>query len=81
MRTRPGLLGFGLAAVLAATVVGLPLRAADEPIDYASIAKIKAEGLQNSQVMEIASYLTDVYGPRLRAPRTSRRPASGPCRR
>jgi hypothetical protein len=53
----------GLAAALAT----LPLRAADEPIDYASIARIKAQGLNeaNSQVMEIASWLTDVHGPRL----------------
>ncbi len=65
MRTKSGLLGLGLAAALMATVVGLPIRAADEPIDYASINKIKTEGLQNSQVMEIASWLTDVYGPRL----------------
>jgi hypothetical protein len=65
MRTNPRLLGLGLAAVLATTVVGLPLRAADEPIDYAAIARIRTEGLQNSQVMEIASWLTDVHGPRL----------------
>jgi carboxypeptidase Q len=65
MHIRSRLLGLGLAALLVVTVVGLPLRAADEPIDYASIAKIKAEGLDNSQVMEIASWLTDVHGPRL----------------
>jgi hypothetical protein len=65
MRARSRLLGLGLAAVLTTVVVGLPVRAADEPIDYASIAKIRAEGLQNSQVMEIASWLTDVHGPRL----------------
>jgi hypothetical protein len=68
MRTPSRLLpGLGLAALVAATAVGLPLRAADEPIDYASISKIRAEGLsaQTSQVMEIASWLTDVHGPRL----------------
>jgi carboxypeptidase Q len=60
------LLSLGLAAVLAATAVGLP-RAAQEPVDTASIEKIKGIGLNpsSSQVMEIASYLTDVYGPRL----------------
>ena len=67
MRTRNNLIGLGLAALLVAIAVGLPLRAADEPIDYLSINKIKAEGLadQTSQVMEIASWLTDVHGPRL----------------
>ncbi|HXG94404.1 MAG TPA: M20/M25/M40 family metallo-hydrolase [Blastocatellia bacterium] len=36
-----------------------------EKIDTDAIAKIKEEGLKHSQVMEIISYLTDVYGPRL----------------
>ena len=36
-----------------------------EPVDLQAIYKIKEEGLQRSKVMEIASYLTDVYGPRL----------------
>lgn len=60
-------LGLGLGAVLAATALGLPLRAADEPIDYDGINKIRTQGLvpANSKVMEIAGYLTDVYGPRL----------------
>src|SRR5438067_9249828 len=55
-------------AVLAAVVglaAGLPLRAAGEKINYEDISKIKAEGMQRSQVMELMSYLTDVYGPRL----------------
>ena len=45
----------------------LPLGAAGEKIDYEAINKIKAEGmqLQNSKVMEISSWLTDVHGPRL----------------
>src|SRR5579862_9912776 len=37
---------------------------ADKP-DYDAIFKIKEEGFSRSQVMEIESYLTDVYGPRL----------------
>jgi len=49
-------------------LVGLPL-AADRPvsetIDFDAIYRIKDEGLQHSKVMEIESYLTDVYGPRL----------------
>jgi len=40
---------------------------AAEKVDEAVISKIKTEGFQNSQVMEILSYLTDVYGPRLLA--------------
>ena len=36
-----------------------------EPVDLQAVYKIKEEGLQRSKVMEIASYLTDVYGPRL----------------
>jgi hypothetical protein len=36
----------------------------DKP-DADVIAKIKEEGLNHSQVMDILSYLTDVYGPRL----------------
>jgi hypothetical protein len=37
---------------------------ADQP-DYDAIFRIKEEGFQRSQVMEITSYLTDVYGGRL----------------
>ncbi|HNV02150.1 MAG TPA: M20/M25/M40 family metallo-hydrolase [Vicinamibacterales bacterium] len=57
----------GLAAVVAtAALLASPaVRAGSEPINYADINKIKAEGLQNSQVMELASWLTDVYAPRL----------------
>ena len=60
------LLTAGLAVVLTVSTVGFP-RAAQEPVDTASIEKIKAIGLnpESSKVMEIASYLTDVYGPRL----------------
>ena len=36
-----------------------------ERVDLDAIFKIKDEGFQRSQVMEIMSYLTDVYGPRL----------------
>jgi carboxypeptidase Q len=58
---------FALTAVMA-LLVGLPL-AADWPVteklDLDAIYRIKEEGLQRSKVMEIESYLTDVYGPRL----------------
>ncbi len=36
-----------------------------EKIDTAAVSKIKKEGFNNSQVMDIMSMLTDVYGPRL----------------
>ncbi|HUR19180.1 MAG TPA: M20/M25/M40 family metallo-hydrolase [Vicinamibacterales bacterium] len=66
----------GLAAAAFAAVLALPVRAANQSpgrtanpsndaIDYAGLARIKAEGMQNSQVMTLASWLTDVYGPRL----------------
>jgi carboxypeptidase Q len=52
-------------AVLAALLV-LPLAAqAPERLDLDAIYKIKEEGFQRSQVMQIAHYLTDVHGPRL----------------
>ena len=36
-----------------------------ESIDSATVARFKEEGLKNSQVMDILSYLCDVNGPRL----------------
>lgn len=36
-----------------------------EKIDTAMVAKIKDEGMNRSQVMDILSMLTDIYGPRL----------------
>jgi hypothetical protein len=36
-----------------------------EKVDLDAVYRIKEEGLQRSQVMNIESYLTDVYGPRL----------------
>lgn len=40
----------------------------DEKLDMATIQKIREEGLNHSQVMETAFYLTDVNGPRLQGP-------------
>lgn len=64
-----------LAASFGATLAVAPLAAQgfgfgqpqgpQEPIDTAAIQKIKDEGFQHSQVMDILSWLTDVYGPRL----------------
>ena len=54
-------------AMLVALAV-LPLAgqwSSTEKLDLDAIYRIKDEGLQRSKVMEIESYLTDVYGPRL----------------
>jgi hypothetical protein len=39
--------------------------AAQEKVDVPTIERIKTEAMQHSQVMDLMSYLTDVYGPRL----------------
>ena len=66
MRTRTRAL---LTLPLICLLVTLPgvaqTDAPSEPVDYDAIYKIKEEGFQRSKAMEIASYLTDVYGPRL----------------
>ena len=41
--------------------------AQEEKVDTDMVQKIRKEGLENSKVMEIAMYLTDVSGPRLTA--------------
>jgi len=43
------------------------INAQDEKLDLDMVNKIRKEGLENSKVMEIAMYLTDVSGPRLTA--------------
>ena len=57
---------FASTALIASLVSPL---AADWPVteklDLDAIYRIKEEGLQRSKVMELESYLTDVYGPRL----------------
>ena len=56
-----------LTAVFVA-VLAFPITAQwppTEKVDLDAVYRIKEEGLQRSKVMEIASYLTDVYGPRL----------------
>ena len=46
-------------------ILSIQLPAQDEKIDNATIEKIRQEGLQHSQVMDIAFHLTDASGPRL----------------
>ena len=64
-RQRPLLAG----AVLALAVSFVPLAAQQAPqterVDLNAVYKIREEGFQRSRVMEIMSWLTDVYGPRL----------------
>ena len=43
------------------------------PIDTAMVARIRTEGLQHSQVMDIESYITDVLGARLTNSRDMKR--------
>ena len=57
-----------LAALTVALVAGgapAAQQQGGEPVDLQVVYALKEEGLQRSKVMEIASYLTDVYGPRL----------------
>ncbi|HKO05518.1 MAG TPA: M20/M25/M40 family metallo-hydrolase [Candidatus Acidoferrales bacterium] len=57
--------GFGLALLLTISVVFSARAQAPDSPDLDAIYKLKDEGFNHSQVMEIESYLTDVYGPRL----------------
>jgi carboxypeptidase Q len=59
MRKRIVASGLGLLLVV------FTLAIAEDKADLTAIYKIKDEGLNRSQVMEILGYLTDVYGPRL----------------
>ena len=64
VRQRP-LLSACSALTLALMLVPVSAQQAPEKVDYDAIYRIKQEGFQNSKVMEIMSWLTDVYGPRL----------------
>jgi carboxypeptidase Q len=62
IRQRPALVG----AALAMAIAFAPLSAQQaERVDLDAVYKIKEEGFSRSRVMEIMSWLTDVYGPRL----------------
>ncbi len=65
MKTRVLWLTTALVLAVALLVASPVLRAGGETINYADISKIKAEGLQRSQVMELCSWLSDVYTPRV----------------
>jgi carboxypeptidase Q len=53
-----------LALAFAGSAMATSL-SAQERVDMAAVNRIKDEGFNRSQVMDIASWLTDVYGPRL----------------
>jgi hypothetical protein len=63
LRATQVLLVISLLGVPAGAQVKAP--AAVEAIDYDAMYRIKEEGFERSQVMETASWLTDVYGARL----------------
>ena len=57
-----------LPALTLACSIGVSALVAQAPVerlDYATIALIRDEGLNRSQVMDHISWLSDVYGPRL----------------
>jgi hypothetical protein len=65
MRRRVLWLAFAPIVACAVMLASPALRAGSENINYVDLNKIKAEGLQHSQAMELNSYLSDVYAPRL----------------
>src|SRR5262249_41296663 len=58
-------------ALVVACAAGVSI-AADDAVDEAVVAQIKAEGFQRSAVMETLSWLSDIYGPRLTGTRALR---------
>lgn len=54
----------GLLTTLFVVLLVLPVQA-QEPVDADVVAAIRKHGLEQSQVMDILSWLTDVHGPRL----------------
>jgi hypothetical protein len=61
-RHRPVVAGAALAATLAFVPLGAQQQ---DTVDYDAVYRIKEEGFARSEVMNIMSWLTDVYGPRL----------------
>lgn len=63
--TRRTMLGVPLLVVALAMSGAAGLAQSAEQVDLDAITRIKAEGFDRSQVMDIAWWLTDVHGPRL----------------
>lgn len=55
---------FAILVVCTVAVAGLVAQSG-EKIDYQMMTKIRSEGLNHSQAMEIESWIADVYGPRM----------------
>jgi hypothetical protein len=57
----------GISVLVMSVLFTLPVtgQLQQEKVDMSAMSKIRDEGLQRSKVMETASYLTDVFGPRL----------------
>jgi carboxypeptidase Q len=53
------------ASLIALPLAGVPTAQTVEKLDYATIAQIRDEGLNRSQVMDHVWWLSDVHGPRL----------------
>jgi carboxypeptidase Q len=64
---RRRLFAAGLSLLAVSVLLALPVagQLQQERVDLSSMTKIRDEGIQRSKVMETASYLTDVFGPRL----------------
>jgi len=69
------------SALLLTALLAVPFAQDREKIDYDAIYRIKKEGFEKSQVMEVTSYLTDVYGPRLTGSPSIRRAADWTIRK
>ena len=54
-----------VAAFATLTPTTAHLLGAQEPVDATTIERIKAEEMNRSQIMDLMSWLSDVYGPRL----------------
>jgi hypothetical protein len=66
MSVRPSLPVVSVAWVLLAAAAGpVAAQVVQERVDLAVVQRIRDEGLNRSQIPELASYLTDVIGPRL----------------
>ena len=64
MKRLPQILLFTLTLALVTNPIAIA-QSQSEQLDYATIAKIRDEGLNRSQVMDHVSWLSDVHGPRL----------------
>jgi carboxypeptidase Q len=65
MYSRAARVAFALTLIASQLSIPVVLRAQTEKVDQAAMQKIRTEGFNHSQIMETASWLTDVYGPRL----------------